>query len=175
MQNQEKTKVKALFVCAGNFCRSPTGEDLLKLVDGYETKSAGLWEGSVVEISQELLDWADFVFVMEPWMAYVCLWYYRTPPEKVKCLHIPDMYGYGSPKLIKVLTARLREHGIDVTHVADKFTPRDDAVHCTRFNATIPKRLCGRDCGKCWLGMGGAGDYYLDFVKDDPWEMLRLE
>lgn len=44
--------------------RSPTCEDILKGSEIYETKSAGTVEHAIVRVSQDLIDWADIIFVM---------------------------------------------------------------------------------------------------------------
>lgn len=130
MERQERI----LFICAGNFCRSPTAENLLKQAGGYDVKSAGIFEGSAVEVTQELLDWADTIFVMEHYMKQALIdnvqfhWEifgrsfsnFKTDAEKVKVLDIPDRFGYGNPNLVNVLKERLLEYGIDTRHVKFK-------------------------------------------------------
>lgn len=131
---------RILFICAGNFCRSPTAEDLLKQAGGYDVKSAGIFEGSAVEVTQEMLDWADIVFVMEHYMKQALTdhvqfhWEifgrsfsgFKTEAEKVKVLNIPDKFGYGSPWLVSVLKEKLLEYGIDTRHV--KFKARGSTL-----------------------------------------------
>lgn len=44
--------------------RSPACEDLLRGSALYTTKSAGTSDKAVVRVSQDLIDWADQIFVM---------------------------------------------------------------------------------------------------------------
>lgn len=117
----EKRKTKLLFICAANYGRSPTGADLVNsLGDGYEARSAGVFVGAVTEVTQDMLNWADTVFVMQNYMKD---WLARyTNPDKIAVLDIPDRYGYGEPKLIDIFRAKLLAHGIDTTRVVFKPT-----------------------------------------------------
>ena len=56
---------KILFVCNANMYRSPTAEAMYKNDKRYSVKSAGVWEGSKNLLTEELLEWADIVLVME--------------------------------------------------------------------------------------------------------------
>ena len=53
-----------LFICSGNVNRSPTAESLFSNSRFYEAKSAGTDQHAVVRVSQDLIAWADVVFVM---------------------------------------------------------------------------------------------------------------
>ncbi|KKT82452.1 MAG: hypothetical protein UW79_C0006G0030 [Candidatus Yanofskybacteria bacterium GW2011_GWA2_44_9] len=59
-------KIKVLFICTANISRSRTAEDLLLGSSVYEAKSAGFkWcEGTGQLVTQELVDWADRIIVM---------------------------------------------------------------------------------------------------------------
>lgn len=148
--------MKVLTVCAGNFCRSPTAEHLIAKLEGYEAKSCGVFQGSVQEATQELLDWAEVIFVMEPYMKEFLQKY--TDAEKIKVLNIPDKYGYGEPALVKLLAERLLPFGVDTTRV--EFQPRTELKPCkAMLDGTIPLHMCGGDCGDCWLFKFGEFDY----------------
>lgn len=56
-------KPKLLFICTSNLTRSPTCEDMAKEA-GYDAKSAGTASHATVRVNQELIDWADKIFVM---------------------------------------------------------------------------------------------------------------
>jgi predicted protein tyrosine phosphatase len=56
---------RALFVCEANLHRSPTAERLYSATPGVEERSAGTSPLARVQVTEELLQWADAVFVME--------------------------------------------------------------------------------------------------------------
>lgn len=104
--------VKILFICSQNQWRSPTAEKIFEGVAGYVAKSAGTENGARIKVTEGLLGWADFIFVME-----------RRHTERLKskfsealahrkiiCLDIPDHLTYMHPELIELLKARLSEH-----------------------------------------------------------------
>lgn len=149
MQTETKEKTKVLVVCAGNFCRSPTGEELIALNEDYEAKSCGLYYGSVVEVSRELVDWANIIVVMEQYMKNHLATFVN--PDKIVVLNIPDLYYYGSPQLVNLMTERLLGYGIDVTHVKDRYKPRTEMKMCEKSNHFIWARACNMDCENCWI------------------------
>jgi len=54
---------KVLFVCTVNRFRSKTAEEIFK--SKFNVKSAGTSELANTPLSRELLEWADYIFVME--------------------------------------------------------------------------------------------------------------
>ena len=54
-----------LFLCARNRLRSPTAEQVFASRPGVETASAGLAPDADEQVSAELIEWADLIFVME--------------------------------------------------------------------------------------------------------------
>src|SRR5262245_42241391 len=102
-------KKRVLFVCEGNLHRSPTAEALYSSTPGVEARSAGLSALARVQVTEELLEWADVVFVMEkrlvgmlrrgfkPWLG----------GKEVVCLDIPDDYQHLQPELRVLLAERL--------------------------------------------------------------------
>ena len=113
-------KPKLLFICTANINRSRTAEDLFNGSDEYEAKSAGLIEhdegGQVV--TQELVDWADRIFVMDETNDQ-----HRTRltrmfemrGKEVSVLGIPDRYGRGEQVLVKLLKSKLATLNIAVS------------------------------------------------------------
>ena len=57
-------KTKLLFICTGNRDRSPMAADLFRNSKRYEARSAGTHLFAVQRVTQELIDWADKIFVM---------------------------------------------------------------------------------------------------------------
>lgn len=58
-------KKRLLFVCQENTWRSPAAQKLFLDNKEYEAKSAGISPTAPTVISQELIEWADDIFVME--------------------------------------------------------------------------------------------------------------
>ncbi len=128
--------VRALFVCEGNRHRSPTAERLYSATLGVKSRSAGVSALARVELTDELLAWADAVFVMERQLeklvrrrfaqcriADSCAAILRQLEKLVRrrfapalegktpiCLNIPDDYQFMQAELVAVLTERLTPH-----------------------------------------------------------------
>jgi len=99
-----------LFVCTGNIDRSPTAEALLKNKEGFDVRSAGTWIGAPTRISEELVDWADTILVMEEEHKEAVLSIKPEAEEKITVLEVPNMYLRGDPELIRTLKAKLSSH-----------------------------------------------------------------
>lgn len=56
---------RVLFVCEGNLHRSPTAERLYSATPGIDARSAGLSNLARVQVTDDLVAWADVVVVME--------------------------------------------------------------------------------------------------------------
>jgi len=106
-------KIKVLFICTANISRSRTAEDLLLGSSVYEAKSAGFkWcEGTGQLVTQELVDWADRIIVMnENEDAHLTLLRsgFDVFSKDIYILDIPDRYRQGDPFLIMLLRDRLK-------------------------------------------------------------------
>lgn len=106
-------KTKLLFVCTGNRDRSPTAEDLFRNSKEYEARSAGTSAFAVRRVTQELIDWADQIFVMseldDGHLTFLET-HFNLKGKAVYDLDIPDRYRRGSQKLINLLAARLARY-----------------------------------------------------------------
>lgn len=106
---------KLLFVCTSNLTRSPTCEDILKNSAFYETKSAGTAPHAVVTVTQELVDWADIIFVMcertDKHLTYLRE-HFNLGTKEIFDLDIPDFIykTRGEPALVVDLTKRLKQY-----------------------------------------------------------------
>lgn len=100
---------RVLFVCEGTQHRSPTAERLYAATPGVKTRSAGLSDLARIQVTDELLAWADVVFVMEQRLRNLLLWRFATELEgkDVVCLDVPDDFQFGQPELVAILTERL--------------------------------------------------------------------
>jgi predicted protein tyrosine phosphatase len=103
---------KLLFICSENQMRSPTAEAMYQDFPGYEVKSAGTELSARIPLTQEHVQWADIIFVMEPeHLERVQLEYSdMLAGKRIICLNIPDIYSYMEPELIDDLKAALRGH-----------------------------------------------------------------
>jgi len=106
---------KLLFICSQNQWRSPTAEKIFEGVSGYVAKSAGTENGARIKVTEGLLGWADFIFVME--RRHVerlkSKFSEAVAHKKIICLDIPNDLTYMHPELIDLLKERLSEY-IDV-------------------------------------------------------------
>jgi predicted protein tyrosine phosphatase len=99
-----------LFICEGNLRRSPTAEEMYARTPGLRAKSAGLSPMARVQVTVELLAWADFVFVMEDRLLKLLRKAFNVSNKQVICLDIPDDFQRGQPELVSILTERLSPH-----------------------------------------------------------------
>ena len=85
---------KVLFVCGKNRRRSLTAEELFAGMDGIEVSSAGTSPESECQLSGDLLEWADWVFVMESAQKrHLSIRFVdMLMGKRVVCLNIPDNY-----------------------------------------------------------------------------------
>ncbi len=101
-----------LFVCSGNVNRSPTAESLFLNSRFYEAKSAGSDQNTAVKVSQDLIDWADVVFVMSEKEDGHLTFIENNFSLKNKPVHdldIPDDYDRNDPELICLLRKKIEK------------------------------------------------------------------
>jgi predicted protein tyrosine phosphatase len=100
---------KVLFVCTANLQRSPTAENLFQGWEGvWEAKSAGIMpdpRGNL--LTQELVDWADLIIVMEPGHSEFITSYFHVNPDKIRVLNIADKYFRDDPELVSELRRKV--------------------------------------------------------------------
>lgn len=100
---------KILFVCNANRLRSPTAEKIYKKRKDISVKSAGLFSDAFVTVSQDIVDWADLIFVMEKNQQNKIIKKFKNVYNKkpVINLNISDDYEYMEPTLIELLSHKL--------------------------------------------------------------------
>jgi len=100
---------KVLFVCTANLQRSPTSENLFQGWKGiWGAKSAGIMpdpKGNL--LTQELIDWADLIIVMEPIHSQYIHSHFQCSPDKIRTLNIADIYFRDDPELISILRMKV--------------------------------------------------------------------
>ncbi len=104
--------MKVLFICTQNLLRSPTAEALYRSRPELEVRSTGIATDARVLIREELLQWAEIVFVMEE-RHRLYLHHHFPVVAKVKrivCLNIPDNFCYMDPELVRILTKKLQPY-----------------------------------------------------------------
>lgn len=103
-----------LFVCTANQHRSRTAEDCFRRNPDYEVRSAGTDvlpdDPDEQPLTRALLDWADIVFVMEPYHREAIEERFPGHLKRIVVLDIDDVYYRGEPQLINLLEKRVKEY-----------------------------------------------------------------
>lgn len=101
---------RILFVSGKNMHRSKTAEDVFKDRGDIMVKSACLFKGSEVEVTREMVDWADMVFVMDKEDEKEMSERFHNIFERrfILCLEIPDIYDKDDPELEKEIRKKTR-------------------------------------------------------------------
>ena len=105
-----------LFLCTANSERSPTAERLLKDSEKYTAASAGVHPAAYRVVTQELVNWADKIFVMsERGDSHITFLRQLADisRKEVHDLDIPDIFPRGDPELENILYERL-SHYLDI-------------------------------------------------------------
>lgn len=98
-----------LFLCSRNRLRSPTAERVFADWPGVETASAGLAPDADEPCTDQLVEWADIIFVMERAHRARLQTRFRTSLKsaRVVCLDIPDDYAFMQPELVALLKKKV--------------------------------------------------------------------
>jgi predicted protein tyrosine phosphatase len=99
-----------LVVCGRNKKRSRTAEHIFKNDDRFSIRSAGLSPKSERKISENDLNWADLVFVMESdQRGKIWELYSHMDLPTIEVLHIPDDYEFMNEELVEMLTDKMND------------------------------------------------------------------
>ncbi len=106
--------MKYLFICTGNTDRSPTAAKICNQIAKekgleIEVESAGLLTEGGRQLSKEIANSADRIFVMEERMIKWVVEEYFQPREKIVCLNVRDDYDTAHPKEKEKLERIFRE------------------------------------------------------------------
>ena len=98
-----------LFICKHNQMRSRTAESIYSDDSRYDVKSAGISKNAQVKLSEDLIIWADIVFVMENKFKDIIVDLYPIEfiSTKIVSLDIPDTYYYMEPQLVELIKSRV--------------------------------------------------------------------
>ncbi|MBO2701111.1 low molecular weight protein tyrosine phosphatase family protein [Shewanella algae] len=101
-----------LFVCSENRLRSPTGEEVFSAFDGVYAIGAGTNADADTVVSGDLIQWADFIFVMEKSHKIKVAKKFKEllKGKKLVCLDIPDNYQRMDPALMTLLKNKVAQH-----------------------------------------------------------------
>jgi len=105
-------KPRVLFVCRQNKVRSLTAEHLYRVRPDLEVRSAGTVTFAKNQLTEELMHWADAVFVFDESQieAMERRFGKRDFGKPVVCLDLPDTFDYKSQQLVLKLTAKLEPY-----------------------------------------------------------------
>ena len=109
-KKQGKVGNKFLFVCGMNRNRSSVAEELIGKVTHLQVRSAGMLEGATVELSKDLIDWADFIFCMGLEHRAAVLQLIPSAASKMGVLYIPDRYLRNDPELKELIIKRMSRY-----------------------------------------------------------------
>ena len=101
-----------LFVCRQNKVRSLTAEHLYRVRPDMEVRSAGTVNFAKTQLDEELMTWADAVFVFDETQLEAMEKRFGTKDfgKPVVCLGLPDTFDYKSQQLVLKLTAKLEPY-----------------------------------------------------------------
>lgn len=101
-----------LFVCSQNRLRSPTAEQIFAGRTDIVVSSAGTNHDADNPIGDELIDWADWIFVMERTHRSKLQQRHRSAikDKKIVCLDIPDDYEFMDPALVRLLETKMARY-----------------------------------------------------------------
>ena len=98
------SKLNILFVCGRNQWRSPTAEHLYRNDQRFRVRSAGIAQKSRKTVSQNDIEWASLILVMEQKHATAIRSRFRDfELPTIKILEIPDEYHFMEPELIELI------------------------------------------------------------------------
>lgn len=103
-------KKHLLFVCSGAKDRSPTAKDLFAHSIKYTAKSAGTHRDAKKRVTQELLNWANVIFVMSEGTNRHLTYLkenFKVRENPIYDLHVRDMYFRNDPRLRRLLRQRI--------------------------------------------------------------------
>lgn len=100
-----------LFVCSQNWHRSKTAETLFSNNTQFNVKSAGTNSYAETPLTEEILQWADIVLVMESHHKKNILTKFSDSiaEDKIIVLDIPDRYRYMDPELITNIKTKTKQ------------------------------------------------------------------
>jgi predicted protein tyrosine phosphatase len=97
-------KVRLLFVCAANAQRSPSFENWFKInKPQYEVRSAGIYHGYPYQVNEEILNWADKIYLMDLSQEMFIFRRYLEFYDKCEVIGCSDQYSRDSPEIKELI------------------------------------------------------------------------
>lgn len=92
--------------------RSPTAERIFSKRPDLEVRSAGTAADALVRVNEQMLDWADVIFIMDDLQRRSLRRRFPAHPavERLVCLEIPDDFTFLQPELVALLERRTSPH-----------------------------------------------------------------
>ena len=103
---------RLLFVCSQNLLRSPTAEKVFDSMGNIQAHSAGLNTGATIPVTEELINWASLIVVMEKHHMNKLRkkFHANLLGKRIVCLNIPDDYAYMDEELIQLLKGKMARY-----------------------------------------------------------------
>ena len=100
-----------LFVCSRNKWRSRTAAEIFRNNGRHQIKSAGTEKSARIRLTQNMVNWAELIYVMETKHKKKLLDKFRVNQTKksIEILDIPDDYKYMDEELVEILRIKLNE------------------------------------------------------------------
>ena len=103
---------RVLFLCRHNRMRSPTAERIFSKRADLDVRSAGTAADALARVNENMLAWADLIFVMDDRQGVSLRRRFTDHPslEHLICLDIPDDFMFMQPELVELLQSRVTPH-----------------------------------------------------------------
>jgi predicted protein tyrosine phosphatase len=107
----DDNKLKLLFVCTVNRMRSATAHKIYENDYRFEVKSAGTDKTANTRLTEEILNWAESIVVMEKHHRNYIRKHFPEiyKIKRIVCLYIPDEYEYLQTELIVLLKHKVED------------------------------------------------------------------
>lgn len=104
--------MRALFISGRSRARGPTAAQIVSQWKNVRADCAGIASDADDQLSQEQLDWADIIFVMEPRQKTVIGSKFSDAlrGKRMINLDIGDLYSFMEPELVEILTRKLKPY-----------------------------------------------------------------
>ena len=103
---------RVLFLCRHNRMRSPTAERIFSKRQDLEVRSAGTAADALARVNEQMLDWADIIFIMDEQQRRSLRRRFpgHAALDRLICLDIPDEFTFLQPELVALLEQNTAPH-----------------------------------------------------------------